>query len=163
MADSKCPCGSKKVFQDCCEPIVKGKLHAPTAESLMRARYTAYVKSDFPFLLESLHPSERADYDEDAVKKWASEAQWDGLEILRADAGGESDSEGRVEFQAKYTIEDKPLVHHETAEFKKDNGQWYFVEGRVRGVDPIRRDGPKVGRNDPCPCGSGKKFKKCCA
>ncbi|MFG6178078.1 preprotein translocase subunit SecA [Halomonas sp. THAF12] len=27
---------------------------------------------------------------------------------------------------------------------------------------PLRREGPKVGRNDPCPCGSGKKFKQCC-
>ena len=30
-------------------------------------------------------------------------------------------------------------------------------------VEPVRLDRPKVGRNDPCPCGSGKKFKKCCA
>ena len=29
-------------------------------------------------------------------------------------------------------------------------------------IKPIRRDAPKIGRNDPCPCGSGKKFKKCC-
>jgi uncharacterized protein YecA (UPF0149 family) len=27
---------------------------------------------------------------------------------------------------------------------------------------PVRRDQPKVGRNDLCPCGSGKKYKKCC-
>ncbi|MBL9122991.1 MAG: SEC-C domain-containing protein, partial [Planctomycetaceae bacterium] len=26
----------------------------------------------------------------------------------------------------------------------------------------VRNQGPRVGRNDPCPCGSGKKFKKCC-
>jgi uncharacterized protein len=31
-----------------------------------------------------------------------------------------------------------------------------------RGTPTIRRDEPKVGRNDPCPCGSGKKFKQCC-
>ena len=29
-------------------------------------------------------------------------------------------------------------------------------------AEPVRHDAPKVGRNDPCPCGSGKKFKKCC-
>jgi preprotein translocase subunit SecA len=28
--------------------------------------------------------------------------------------------------------------------------------------EPVRRESPKVGRNDPCPCGSGKKYKKCC-
>ena len=31
-----------------------------------------------------------------------------------------------------------------------------------RGNQTIRRDEPKVGRNDPCPCGGGKKFKQCC-
>ncbi len=29
-------------------------------------------------------------------------------------------------------------------------------------IDPVVHDGPKIGRNDPCPCGSGKKYKKCC-
>lgn len=36
---------------------------------------------------------------------------------------------------------------------------WRVVQNRV---ETVRRDSPKVGRNDPCPCGSGKKFKQCC-
>ncbi len=37
----------------------------------------------------------------------------------------------------------------------------YWFESRVNRV-PQKREAPKVGRNDPCPCGSGKKFKACC-
>ena len=33
---------------------------------------------------------------------------------------------------------------------------------KILGQKPMRREEPKVGRNEPCPCGSGKKFKKCC-
>jgi SEC-C motif-containing protein len=42
------------------------------------------------------------------------------------------------------------------------DGEWRFIDGKIFGPDPVRREAPKVGRNDPCPCGSGKKFKKCC-
>ena len=34
--------------------------------------------------------------------------------------------------------------------------------GGAHALDPIKREEPKVGRNDQCPCGSGKKYKKCC-
>lgn len=40
----------------------------------------------------------------------------------------------------------------------------FFREARERALSPatVRRDQPKVGRNDACPCGSGRKFKSCC-
>jgi len=38
----------------------------------------------------------------------------------------------------------------------------HFLKKRHTAAAPVVRDMPKVGRNDPCPCGSGKKFKKCC-
>lgn len=34
--------------------------------------------------------------------------------------------------------------------------------GEVQKIETVKRDGPKIGRNEPCPCGSGKKYKKCC-
>jgi uncharacterized protein len=38
----------------------------------------------------------------------------------------------------------------------------YRTDDAVRVRTPLRRDSPKVGRNDPCPCGSGRKYKQCC-
>ncbi len=38
-----CPCGSNKPYTDCCARYVEGNKHAPTAEALMRSRYTAYT------------------------------------------------------------------------------------------------------------------------
>ena len=46
--------------------------------------------------------------------------------------------------------------------FARHNGRWYFVDGETIGQKPVVREGPRIGRNDPCPCGSGKKYKKCC-
>ena len=51
----------------------------------------------------------------------------------------------------------------ERAEFEKLDGEWRFIDGHIFGPAPVKREEPKIGRNDPCPCGSGKKFKKCCA
>jgi SEC-C motif-containing protein len=46
--------------------------------------------------------------------------------------------------------------------FVKDDEGWKFEDGELVAEQPIVREQPKTGRNDPCPCGSGKKFKKCC-
>jgi preprotein translocase subunit SecA len=46
-------------------------------------------------------------------------------------------------------------------EFSKLRAKSADQAGRS-GHETMRRDHPKVGRNDPCPCGSGKKYKNCC-
>lgn len=158
-----CPCGSEQTFDQCCGPIIAGEREAPTAEALMRARYTAYTQVETDFLLASLHPEHREEHDEDSVRQWAQESDWHGLTILGATAGGDGDDEGRVEFACEYTYDGKDRVHHEDALFRRHDGRWYFVEGDQVQSRPFVREEPKVGRNDPCPCGSGKKYKKCCA
>lgn len=162
MAVELCPCGSGASFASCCKSIVKGKKKAATAEQLMRARYSAYVVGDINFIGSSLVAGDRGAFDADGAKEWSQRADWQGLEILSTDAGGEQDSEGTVEFVARYNIEDVEQAHHERAKFVKESGFWRYSGGRVVGVDPYRREEPKVGRNEPCPCGSGKKHKKCC-
>jgi SEC-C motif-containing protein len=157
-----CPCGSGLAHDACCRPIITGEAAAETAEALMRARYSAYVTEEIPFLLESLHPEHRDEHDAEAVEVWASESEWHGLEILGTEDGGPDDETGRVEFACTYTFEDETRRHHEDATFARHDGRWYFVEGDAVREQPFRRAEPKVGRNDPCPCGSGKKFKKCC-
>jgi SEC-C motif-containing protein len=159
---SECPCCSGSAFDACCKPILADVSSAVTAEQVMRARYTAYVRSDIDFLCESLDAEGREAFDADGARQWAESAEWQGLEVLATDGGGADDSEGAVEFVASYLIEEREQHHHEVARFTREEGVWRFVEGRVVGVDPYVREKPKVGRNDPCPCGSGKKFKKCC-
>ena len=42
------------------------------------------------------------------------------------------------------------------------DGRWVYTGFEQPKGQPVRRETPKIGRNDPCPCGSGKKYKKCC-
>ncbi len=157
-----CPCGSGLAYKACCEPIIKGKQPAATAEALMRSRYTAYATGEIGHLGASLRADDRGSFDSESTKEWAESAQWNRLEIVATERGGTEDADGIVEFKAHYTVNDQEQEHHERARFARENGRWVFVDGRVIGRDPYRREEPKVGRNDPCACGSGKKFKKCC-
>ena len=157
-----CPCGSDKPYADCCEPVIRGTRNAETPEALMRSRYTAYVKKELDHLYNSLHPSERKDYKKEEGANWAKNLDWQSLEILKTEDGGPEDETGMVEFIARYRKKETPFNHHEIAEFVREDGQWYFKDGHAPKPVQSIRQGPKIGRNDPCPCGSGKKYKKCC-
>jgi len=175
MSNEACPCGSNQDYSKCCEPYITGKVQAPTAEALMRSRYSAHVKVSVPYLKDTLAPESRGDFDEQDVRKWATKSEWLGLKIISAKEQG---SKATVEFTATYKTEGKTLEHHEVAQFRKDANlaRWYFVDGDAHVHEegqghnhdhhhvtaPIVREGPKIGRNDPCTCGSGKKYKKCC-
>lgn len=158
---SLCACGTGKNYSDCCEPFIKGKKLPPTAESLMRSRYSAFAHGEMDYIYDSHHESTRGELDMESVKSWALNSKWIGLEILGTEKGSEKDTEGKVEFRCKFNFNDKEQSHHELSTFTKEKGQWYFVDGVLRN-NTVRRSEPKVGRNDPCPCGSGKKAKKCC-
>ncbi len=157
-----CPCGSGLPYEACCEPLINGTGNAATPEELMRSRYCAYVLQNIPYLARTLHPSQRNDYDEDGAARWSRESQWLGLEIISASGASPGDQTGTVEFKVHYIRDGMTLVHHELSEFRRSDGTWYFYDGKLVGAPQIRRATPKVGRNDPCPCGSGRKYKKCC-
>jgi SEC-C motif-containing protein len=156
-----CPCGSNAAYDACCRPVIKGERTALSAEELMRSRYSAYVKKEMDHLLSSLHPDYRKEYDEKSSRAWAERAEWRGIRILKTTQGGADDCEGRVEFIVSYRENGFNQEHHELSSFKKEDGKWYFTTGKTM-PKPVMRALPKTGRNDPCPCGSGKKFKKCC-
>ena len=157
-----CPCGSGKKYGECCEPIIKNTSKALTAESLMRARYTAYVVHEIDFIINSCEEGEGiADIDKKATEDWSRNSTWNGLKILRTEKGQEGDDEGVVEFTADYTLKQMHDVHHEVAAFKKINGEWKYVAGNII-TTTVKREGEKIGRNDPCPCKKNKKYKKCC-
>lgn len=156
---SACPCNSGKSFADCCGPYIAHEKLPATPEALMRSRYSAYAVVDVAYLEETLLPGTRDDFDAESAKNWAQSGVWTGLEIRSTENDPASPDEGYVEFVAHYEVEGKPHAHHETSRFVRQDGQWWYVDG-VTGQRPRRV--VKVGRNDPCPCGSGKKYKKCC-
>lgn len=162
MSDNNCPCGSGRAFETCCEPYLLGRLTAPTAEALMRARYSAYALCSIDYLFKTSGPRVRKEFDADGSKRWAESAEWTGLEVLATEGGGEHDETGTIEFVAHYTVKEQAFDHHEIAQFAKVGAEWLFMDGKLIGPEPIRRETPKIGRNDPCVCGSGRKFKKCC-
>jgi SEC-C motif-containing protein len=133
-------------FEVCCGPILAGAA-APTAEALMRSRYTAYVKHAFDHLEKTL--SEET-------------SEWLGLTIHQTEKGGAEDTEGMVHFTARFKTEGKEHDHNEAAVFTREDSRWVYAGILPQKGQPVRRETPKIGRNDPCPCGSGKKYKKCC-
>ena len=157
-----CPCASGKTFGECCGPILNGERKAETAVALMRARYSAYAVGDINFLYASSGPKVRSEFDENVIRDWSSSAQWQGLEVISSERGGKDDSEGSVDFIAHYSANGQQCEHREHSMFQKIDGEWRFIDGVIENLEPYRRESPKVGRNDPCPCGSGKKYKKCC-
>jgi SEC-C motif domain protein len=157
-----CPCGSGKEYEGCCLPLIRGERPAETAEELMRSRYTAHAKKEIDYVIDTTAAVQREKINRRQVENWAGRSEWLSLQITGTEAGGAEDEKGTVEFTAHYRDKGKKIEHREIAEFKKEEGRWYFVDGRAPTPEQVVREGPKIGRNDPCPCGSGKKHKKCC-
>ena len=157
-----CPCNSGLPYGECCEPYITGAKNPPTAEALMRSRYSAYVEHAIEYIVDTCTNDEKDKIDIRQTKSWSERSKWLGLKILSAEKGGIRDAEGTVEFEALYEMDGLREAHREKAQFKKKDGRWLYDEGAVV-PQTVVRAGPKVGRNDPCPCGSGKKYKHCCA
>jgi len=160
--DELCPCASGKTFGECCGPILDGSRKAATAAELMRARFSAYAVCDVDFLFNSSGPEVRGEFDAKTTREWSKSATWQGLEVLETERGEAGDEDGYVAFVARYTANGQACEHRERSYFKKIDGEWRFIDGQIETNEPYRREEPKIGRNDPCPCGSGKKYKKCC-
>jgi len=172
----RCPCGSDKNLDSCCELFLTGSALPETAEKLMRSRYTAFTKVDVDYLKKTLAPESRGDFDAAATKQWAQNAKWKALKINSVQNGGQGDKKGVVEFTATYETNGETQDHHEVAQFRKsDSGQWLFIDGdshthkegeghqhHHEKPQTVIREFPKIGRNDLCTCGSKKKYKKCC-
>jgi SEC-C motif-containing protein len=127
----------------------------------MRSRYSAYVLSDIDHLERSLAPESRRDHDRRSAEQWAKSSEWLGLQILSTSGGRAGEATGAVEFVVSYRQAGSEYSHHEISQFRREGDSWVYVDGKMI-QNPVVRNGPKVGRNDPCPCGSGKKFKQCC-
>jgi SEC-C motif-containing protein len=154
-----CPCGSGKPFDACCEPLLTRQAAAPDAERLMRARFTAHAVRDFAFLHDSYRETRGKPF---VPEKEEPTIRWTKLVVHGHELAAGNPDKAFVDFSA-YGMEDGvEKVLHEKAEFARVDGTWLYVREARLGPAPIRNATPKVGRNDPCPCGSGKKYKHCC-
>lgn len=158
---AQCPCGSGRDLDACCGLYISGKEKAPTAEALMRSRYTAFATDHVDYLIETSTPHALKDFNVEQARHDAKQVQWQGLDILETQAGGANDNEGFVTFVFHYRFQNKNQSQHEKARFCKVGDAWLYDDSVLdpKG-EPVRIE--KTGRNDPCPCGSGKKYKKCC-
>lgn len=153
-----CPCGSGQLFEACCEPILTGRSQAATAEQLMRARFTAHVAHDFEFL----HRSYRATADKPYIpEEGEPSVTWTKL-VVHSHEVTDNPEKAFVDFSAYGTEGGVEKVLHEKAEFLRINGRWLYTREARLGPAPYKAAAPKVGRNEPCPCGSGRKYKQCC-
>jgi SEC-C motif domain protein len=153
-----CPCGSGAAAEACCRRYLEGE-PAPTAVALMRSRYTAYVVGAIDYLLATHDASTRALVDRAGVAAWSRETRWLGLEIVASEAGGPDDHDGIVEFIARGSTNGTTFAQRERSRFRRTGDRWFYFDGKA-GREPVRAVAP-AGRNDPCPCGSGTKYKRC--
>lgn len=163
LLGADCPCGSGIAEARCCGPHLAGA-PAPTALALMRSRYTAYVRRAVPYLVDTHDPATRATVDRDELARWCRETTWRGLEIVTSVAGGVADTLGIVEFIARGVARDNPFTHHERSRFRRVDGRWFYTDAEPASESaraPAAIAAARPGRNDPCPCGSGQKYKRC--
>ncbi|MGF0312698.1 YchJ family protein [Rhodococcus sp. IEGM1428] len=121
-----CPCSSGDAFDTCCEPYLRGDASAPTAEKLMRSRFTAFAVGDADYLRASWHPAtvpHELDLD--------SDQRWYRLDIVGVDAGGLFDDEGTVEFRAHYKHPEGAGTMSEVSRFVRVGGRWLYLDGVV--------------------------------
>lgn len=146
-----CPCGSAVEYSLCCQPYLSGAKVAPNPSHLMRSRYTAFVIKQADYLIRTWHPSCHAAAFRADIEAGFASTQWLGLTVYEQSME-KTGTEGYVSFVARFNENGKSGAIIERSRFLKEDGQWYYIDGTR----------PQFGRNDPCPCGSGKKFKKCC-
>lgn len=151
--DTSCPCGSGDALSECCGRYHAG-IPAPSAEQLMRSRYSAYVLSNIDYLKATTLPAQQALLDLQSMKDWSASSIWLGLEVEETLLLGGQPEHALVCFTAHWHDRTGEHAQHERSAFVQHDGRWYFIDPTV----PL-----KAGRNDPCPCSSGQKFKKCCA
>jgi len=146
-----CPCHSGQAFDLCCARFITQDELPAYAEQLMRSRYTAYVLADIEYLEATWHSDFRP-----VELALDDDIRWLGLEVLDCEQRGQR---ATVEFEARLLAQGQVDAIHENSAFVRLQGRWLYTDGEVLGPSFTAW---KPGRNQACPCASGKKFKRCC-
>ncbi|WP_171166711.1 YchJ family protein [Streptomyces sp. I05A-00742] len=121
---SPCPCGLDASYGDCCGAYHSGRKQAPTAERLMRSRYSAFAVGDTAYLLRTWHSGTRP-----PSLELDARVRWTGLEILATSDGTAFHQEGTVEFRAHSLVRGRhPDSQHELSRFVRENGSWVYLD-----------------------------------
>jgi SEC-C motif domain protein len=120
-----CPCGLERTYGDCCGVFHRGEANAPTAERLMRSRYSAFAAGDADYLLRTWHPTTRP-----ARLDLDPRTQWVRLEIIATAEGGPFHTEGTVEFRAHYRERGHEDSLHELSRFVRESGAWVYLDAQ---------------------------------
>lgn len=144
-----CLCSSGKLFNECCEVLLQGKQSANSPEQLMRSRYVAFATGKIGYLLQTSSVSLKKQLSEIDLKDTCEQFRFIKLEVLSA-------SDDQVEFIASMLLQNELHILHERSLFVQEDGNWKYDSGKI-----FPSNVTKVLRNDVCPCGSGKKYKKC--
>lgn len=145
-----CLCFSGINYTECCRPYHMGKKTVESAERLVRTRYTAYCHGDVGYLVSTIHPSVRYFGISRAIRGTIKRTRWAGLKILNQTMEGDKAFVEYIAFHLSSDLEQ----FHEKARFIQYKDEWYFADSEI--LPPHR-----ITPNEPCYCGSGKKFKKC--
>lgn len=147
-----CPCQPVKDYDKCCGRFISHQLQAGNAQLLMRSRYSAYVLQKTDYILDTWHPDLRPEnlYIDDSLC-------WLRLDILNFKEKGD---EATVEFEARLLNGAKVNALHEKSHFVREQERWFYTRGEM--MTPTFKPW-KPSKNETCPCGSGLKFKRCCA
>ena len=123
----------------------------------MRSRYTAYALRDGAYLQATWDITKRPE----SIDFSRETINWLRLEITETKKGGIKDSKGQVTFKAFYSQDNEEYVMNEISRFTKQGGRWFYLDGIIKSISNVGLQ-TNTGKNAPCACGSGKKFKRCC-
>jgi SEC-C motif-containing protein len=132
-SQSLCVCGSGIELESCCLPYLERAADAPSAQALMRSRYSAYTLGRTDYLLHTWHPDTRP-----AQLQLDAKVRWLGLKIKHSNAGQPGEREGTVEFIARFKIGSRADRIHEISRFEFANNGWLYIDGVIRHQPRVR-------------------------
>ncbi len=150
-----CPCGSGKDLGACCGPYISDAAKPPTAEALMRSRFTAFTQGAFDYIGKTFALPSQADAHAKGANEWASSGTFKRLKVVSTTQGGEGDRRGLVEFVATYTQGGETWDHHEESRFERNaNGHWAYAggNGHRHREGEVPSPSPPSWRRDRAPC-----------
>jgi SEC-C motif domain protein len=145
-----CPCGSLLYFANCCQPILNKTCYAESAEALMRSRYSAYATQALDYICDSMLPPAALQCTRQQLQQWNQHNQWIRLKIC--DHQAMCANQATICFLAIYLHQGETRFIYEKSLFQKIGEQWFYTDGKHLSLT----------KNTLCPCGSKKKFKRCC-